>query len=110
MTSDADEGDTLRRIDELVATVSNADEPYWVAVEIMGVAGEALVTSVVACHHYRMWAALTDRYELEPDERPDAVADIRRAAMEWLVVKDDPAGRDCYFVRWLYDVLGYDGD
>ena len=107
VTWEADEGDALRRIDALVESLPAADEPYWVAVEIMGVASEALVTSIRACQHYEIWAALTDRYELKSDERPQAVAAIRRAAAEWLGVKDDPVASDEYFDQWLYEILGY---
>lgn len=108
--SDADEAVMLRRADALVATLPAASEPYWVATEIMAAVSGALITSLTACHLYRMWAALTDWYELKPDERPEAVATMRRAATEWLEVKDDPAVRGEYFDRWLHDELGYSRD
>jgi len=37
-----------------------------------------------------------------------AEAEIKRAANEWLVVADDPKGRDRYFDRWLYEECGYE--
>lgn len=108
--SGADEDETIRRVDDLIETLPEADDPYWVAIEVMGAASEALVTSRTAVHQYRLWAALTDRYELRPNERREAVADMRRAALEWLEVKDDPDARARYFETWLYDVLGYERD
>lgn len=106
--SDADEAGALRRVDVLIESLVEADEPYWVAIEVMGAASDALVTSRTASHHYRMWAALTDRYELEPNERAKAVADMQRAASEWLRIKDDSDARERYFDKWLYDRLGYE--
>ena len=87
-----------------------ADEPYRVAVEVSNAASEALLTSLTACQHYRTWAALEDWDELTPDERPEAVAAMRRAATQWLIVKEDAAARERYFDDWLYDVLGYRRD
>jgi hypothetical protein len=71
-----------------------------VASDIGDTASEALVTSITACHHYRMWRELTDWYELKPDERSQAVAAMRRAATDWLSVKDDAAAQERYFERW----------
>jgi hypothetical protein len=41
------------------------------------------------------------------DKIDAAEAEIKRAAEEWLVVADDPKGRELYFDRWLYEELGY---
>jgi hypothetical protein len=70
--SDANEAEALRRVDALIESLPAADEPYWVGVDVMGAASDALVTSLTASHHYRVWAALTDRYELKPHERAEA--------------------------------------
>jgi hypothetical protein len=99
--SDANEADTLRRVDALIELLPASDEPYWVAVDVMGAASGALVTSLTASHHYRIWAGLTDRYELKPDERPETVAEMLQAASEWLTVKDDAGARRSYFDKWL---------
>jgi len=108
--SDANDAEALRRVDGLIELLTAADEPYWLAVNVMGAARDALVTSLTACHHYRIWAALTDRYELKPDERPEAVAQMQRAALEWLAASDDAAARERYFDKWLFDVLGFERD
>jgi hypothetical protein len=55
-----------------------------------------------------MWSALTEWYELKPDERPEAVATMRRAAEEWLVIAADSEARDAYLARWMFDMLGLD--
>lgn len=108
--SDADEAETLRRVNALVESLAEADEPYRVAVEVIGAASGAAATSITASHHYRVWAALTDRYELKPDAWAEAVADMQRAALEWLGTEDNPDARARYFDKWLHDVLGYERD
>ncbi|WP_354700805.1 hypothetical protein DSM112329_01096 [Paraconexibacter sp. AEG42_29] len=35
---------------------------------------------------------------------------MRKAADEWLMVKDDPAARAAYLDGWMYDVCGYRRD
>lgn len=74
------------------------------ASDIGDTASEALVTSITACHHYRMWRELTDWYELKPDERSQAVAAMRRAATEWLGANDDAAARQRFFERWRFEM------
>lgn len=47
----------------------SADEPYWIARSVGGAAGDALVTSLIACDLFHLWRRLTDWYELKPDDR-----------------------------------------
>jgi len=98
--SDADEAETLARVDALAESLPTADEPYWTAVDVASAASDALVTSLIACDLYHLWMGLTDWYELKPDDRPAAVAAMRRAARGWAVVKDDSAARTAYFKSW----------
>jgi hypothetical protein len=95
--SDADEAETLERVDALLESLQTADAPYWTANDVMSAASDALVTSLTACDLYHLWSRLTDWYELKPDDRAAAVAAMRRAATEWPAVKDDPAARDALF-------------
>jgi hypothetical protein len=44
----------------------------------------------------------------EPQERPEALAAMRRAADEWIDVAADENARDAYLHRWMFDVLGLD--
>jgi hypothetical protein len=98
--SDADEAETLAKVDALLESLLTANEPYWTAVEVMSAASDALITSLTACDLYRLWSGLTDWYELKPDDRAAAVAAMRRAATEWQAVKDELAARDAYFKNW----------
>lgn len=104
MTSDADEAETLGRVDAIIETLPTADEPYCVANAVAGAASDALVTSITACRHYELWMGLTDWYELKPSETSEAVAAMRRAASEWLSVRDDPAEQQRYFERWRFEL------
>lgn len=104
--TDADEAETLARVGALVETLLTADEPYWMAVDVMSAAGDALVTSLTACALYQLWSGLTDWYELKPDDRAAAVAAMRRAAREWPGIKDAPAARDAYFESWSEVISG----
>jgi hypothetical protein len=98
--TDADEAETLARIDVLARSLPNADEPYWIAVDVASAASDALVTSLIACDLYQLWTGLTDWYELKPNDRPAAVAAMCRAATGWADVKDKPAARKAYFKSW----------
>ncbi len=104
--SDADEAETLARVDALAASLATADEPYWTANDVASAASDALVTSLIACDLYHLWMGLTDWYELKPGDRPAAVAALRRAAREWAVVKDDSAARAAYFKSWSDELSG----
>jgi hypothetical protein len=79
----------------------DADDPYWAATDIAAAASDGLTISLSASHHYAIWSELTDWYELKPDERPAAVAAMRRAAAEWLAAKDDAERRTKYFESWV---------
>jgi hypothetical protein len=102
-----DEQDWPDELDERVAAVASADDPYRAAMKVMGCAGKYLTTSIVASRLYQIWAALTDWFDLKPEERAQALAEMRRASGEWVSVKDDQAGRETYLDDWQYDVLGY---
>jgi len=57
--------------------------------------------SVRASRVYELWAGLTDRYELAPDEeRRETEALMRRAASGWLAVNQDSVAPDTYLDRW----------
>ena len=98
--SDADEAETLAKVDALVESLPSADEPYCTAIRVAGAASDALITSLIACDLYHLWSGLADWYELKPDDREAAVAAMRRAATEWLTVKEEPAARAAYFDNW----------
>ncbi len=94
-------------LDRAIGAVATAKDPYEAAVSVSGVAGEHLVTSVVASRLYQIWRELEDRWELKPDERAEALALMRRAATEWLAVKDHATPRSSYLDHWQYEVCGY---
>ena len=96
------------RVDSLMVRIADAEEPYLLGTEVGGCVMDEIVKSVVASRVYRLWGSLTDMYELRPEERREAEALMRRAATEWLAVRDDDAARDKYFDRWLYNVCGHD--
>jgi hypothetical protein len=96
-----DEDDALRRIDDAIAALPEADDLYWAATGIAAAASDGLTMSLPACHHYAIWSELTDWYELKRDERPAALAAMLRAAAEWLTPKNDATERTEYFDRWL---------
>jgi len=89
------------RLDELMVQIASASEPYSIATEVGGCVLEAITESVTASRVYQVWAELTDRYELSPDERGETEAVMRRAARDWLAVKHDDAARDRYLDHWL---------
>jgi hypothetical protein len=96
----------LEELDATIMAVAAADEPYWAAVELHGLASHFMTELGVAYRLYWTWSALTDWYELRPEERSEAVAAMRRAAGEWLVIAADGEARDAYLDRWMFDVLG----
>jgi hypothetical protein len=85
--------------------IADAEEPYLLGTEVGGCVLDEIVKSVVASRVYRLWGGLTDMYELRPEARRETEALMRRAATEWLAVRDDDAARDKYFDRWLYHVV-----
>jgi hypothetical protein len=95
------------RLDELMVQVASADEPYGLGGEVCGCVLSAVASSVDASRVYQVWAELTDRYELRPDERGETEELMRRAAREWLAASHEEAARERYLDHWLYDVCGY---
>lgn len=91
------------RLDELMVQIASAGEPYAIATEVGGCVLDAITESVAASRVYQVWAKLTDRYELRPDERGETEAVMREAAREWLAVKHDDAARDRYLDHWVDD-------
>jgi uncharacterized membrane protein len=89
-----------------IAAVSRAQDPYWAAVELHGVCAGLMESFGVAYRLYWLWATLTDRYELRPDQRPAVEATMVRAADEWFLVEADREARDAYLERWLFNELG----
>jgi hypothetical protein len=100
--------DWPEELDQRIAAVATAGNPYEAAVAVTNCAGEDLVASATASRLYRVWAALQDRFELKAEDRAEALAAMRRAASEWLVARNDPIAREAYLDRWLYEVLGYE--
>ena len=101
-----DEADWSDQLDERIAAVAQGTDPYSAALAVMGCAVNRLDASVVASRVYQVWAALTDRYELRPEARPEAISDMKRAANEWLAASGDPSTREAYLDHWQYEVLG----
>jgi hypothetical protein len=108
IVADVDQRDWPATLDEVIGAVATASDTYWAAVEAKARAGDHLETSVVSCRLYLVWAALTDRYELKPNERPDALDQMRQASREWIAAVDNPETRDDYLDHWQYTVLGYE--
>jgi hypothetical protein len=98
----------MGKLDQLMAQIARAKEPYWLAIEAMGYVVDAIPQSLTASDVYRLWGELSDRHELRPEKDTDTEVLMRRAASEWLETKDDPVARDRYLDRWLYDVCGYE--
>ena len=94
-------------LDQRIAAVASAANPYEAALNVSGCAADYLVSSVTASRLYQIWAALQDWFELKPGEQADALAAMRRAASEWLPARDDPIACQAYLDHWQYDVLGY---
>ncbi len=106
--SDPQDGAMWKAFDELMVQIASATEPYWLAAEVGGCVVDAIIDSLPAEYVYLIWASLTDRWERKPDERRDAEAQMRRAATEWLAVRNDAVSRERYFDHWLHDVCGYE--
>ena len=84
------ERDWPSQLDDLIAAVATASNPYEASSFVLGCAVDYLVTSLTASRLYQVWAALHDWFDLNAAERPDALAAMRQAAGEWVAVKDDP--------------------
>jgi hypothetical protein len=98
----------LEALNGAIAAVVHADEPYWAAVEVNGLASSFMTEFGLGYRLSCMWSELTDWYELKPEERSEAVAAMRRAAGEWSDIAAGDAGRDAYLDRWMFDFLGLD--
>jgi hypothetical protein len=49
-----------------------------------------------------VWGALTDHFEMRPEESEVAAAEVRNACREWLELdRDDLVQRKNYFTRWI---------
>jgi hypothetical protein len=100
-----------------VAACPDDEQTYWLGTEVSGRnclgSSDAMVASVDVTHGYLIWAALTDRWELKPDETAEAASAMREAAREWFADKDDPAAGHAYLDRdvrslWLSESLAYE--
>lgn len=103
-----DERDWSEDLNRRIAAVATAVNPYEAALDVTGGTVDHLATSVLASRVYQLWAALQDKFEPEAVAEADALAEMRLAASEWLVVLDDPTARAAYLDHWQYDVLGYE--
>jgi hypothetical protein len=68
-----DERDWPEELDERIAAVATADNSYEAGLQVMGCAVDYLTTPVIASRLYQVWGDLTDRFELKPDERTEAL-------------------------------------
>jgi hypothetical protein len=94
-----------------IAACTDDEQTYWLAIDVssrdcLG-SSDAMENSAEATTGYLIWAELTDRWELKPDERADAAIEMREAASEWLRVKDDTEARAAYLDHWMYEICGY---
>ncbi|GLZ78386.1 hypothetical protein Afil01_31930 [Actinorhabdospora filicis] len=107
-TWDDAEAAHLADVSGLARRLLAAEDPYEVALEIMGTS--AMVMRVdPAGSVYRIWGVLTDWIELKPDERERAEAEMARAAREWLALDlADRGAVGTYLDYWEYDVCGYE--
>ncbi|MEU8217972.1 hypothetical protein AB0C47_19610 [Micromonospora taraxaci] len=99
----------LERSRDLAEQILRVDDPYDLGLQFMGRMLDLTDIGEYAVSMYCLWGALTDRVELKPDEEDRALAEMARAAREWLAVDhgDSDAIRR-YFDYWLYDVCGYE--
>src|SRR4051812_28347924 len=50
-----------------------------------------------------IWGALTDRFDLVPQEKASAVEDAVRASKEWLALDHaNPKTKEAYLDRWVH--------
>ncbi|MGW3891442.1 hypothetical protein ACWD69_22360 [Micromonospora chokoriensis] len=98
----------MREVTALAESLIAAEDPYEVALDIHGVSAHAMIEVDPAGSVYLIWGELTDRVELKPDEHEQAIAEIVRAAREWLsldLANHEAVGR--YLDYWVHDVCGY---
>lgn len=79
-----------------------------VAGDIHGMSAHAMIEVYPAGSMYLIWGEPTDRVELKPDEHDQAIAEMVRAAREWLSL--DLANHEAvarYLDYWVHDVCGY---
>lgn len=81
---------------------ADTDDVYWRAVDVHGVIGLALPDEAPG-RLYMVWSFLTDRWELNPETRPDAEELMRDAARDFLTV-GDVLELDRHLGRW-YELL-----
>ena len=108
LVSNLDAEAVLEELGAAIAAVGGADEPYWAAEDVRALASSSMTEFGVSYRVWWMWSALADWYELNPQQRPEALAAMRRAADEWIDVAADENARDAYLQRWMFDVLGLD--
>ena len=106
--SEPQDSATWEKLGALMTQIATATEPYWLGIDVMGCVVDAITVSATANSVYLIWAELTDRYELKVEERPEAEAEMRRAASEWLAIRHDAVARERYLDRWRYDICGYE--
>lgn len=84
---------------------------YAVGMELMGYSMPYLESVEAAGGLYLIWGAMTDRIDgprgREPGVEESAIADMRRAATEWLVTRRTRAAVQGYLHRWVHDECGY---
>lgn len=72
---------------------------YSRAVDVLSRLGHALPEDAPG-RLYVVWGALTDRWELEPEQRTETEQVMRDAAREFVPIADSPGELDGYLSRW----------
>jgi hypothetical protein len=85
---------------DLFCRLLEADaDVYRRAVDVLSGFGHALPEDAPG-RLYAVWGALTDRWELEPEQRPETERVMRDAAREFVAVTGSPCELDGYLTRW----------
>jgi len=84
---------------------------YEVGIDLMGYSVPYVESVEPAGGLYLVWGAWTDRIDGptgdEPGVEESAIADMRRAASEWLATPRTGTALRVYLDRWVYDECGY---
>lgn len=99
----------MRRINTFAERILGANDPYDVALELMGALIDFVAGHNVASRMYLIWGELTDWVDFQEPNEPMARAEMVRAAREWLALDTaNNAAVNSYLDYWWYDVCGAD--
>jgi len=89
-------------------------EEYDAGLDMMSYTVDYLTTEQNAGSLYLIWGCLTDWIDgpraAEPGVYEQAITDMRRAATQWLDLRECDEALEPYLDRWLYDICGYRRD